>query len=49
MEHLFLRLKKFLFNLHFLVIGPGNYIKGGLFLGLVFKTAYKPSTRYIID
>lgn len=37
MEHFFLRLKKYIFNLLFLVMGPENYIKNGLFLGLVLK------------
>lgn len=33
----FLRLKNFIFNLLFLVMGPENYIKNGFFLELVLK------------
>ena len=48
MEHLSFKIKRKCFNLHFLIV-PGIHIKDGLFLGLLFKTAYKPSTRYIVD
>lgn len=50
MENLFsFSLTKVLFNLHFLVMGLASYIKKWLIVGLVLKTASKPSIRCTID